>query len=191
PVPSTLKRLNTLAPRIHLVHLRLHAPPGEPRSYSDLHMLIPPPPCAETSLSLSPPRKPATVYVSSHTTHLACTRLARAHRYIRRHRSTDLHRCIGACAKFSTPSIRVRLATQSRRRVDCASSTLALSHRGRHKRRGRCARSHVPPRSITRSDAHTARRHPHPRHRHCAHTRTESISALTISCTSSYVRRHP
>jgi hypothetical protein len=47
PVPSTLKRLNTLAPRINLVHLRLHEPPGEPRSYSDLHMLMPPP-CAET-----------------------------------------------------------------------------------------------------------------------------------------------
>ncbi|KAJ7874278.1 hypothetical protein B0H13DRAFT_2348689 [Mycena leptocephala] len=48
-VPLTLKRLNTPAPRIHLVHLRLHAPPGAPRSYSDLHMLIPPPPCTETS----------------------------------------------------------------------------------------------------------------------------------------------
>ncbi|KAJ7889688.1 hypothetical protein B0H13DRAFT_882199 [Mycena leptocephala] len=39
---------------------------------------------------------------------------------------------------------RVRLATQSHRRVDCASSTLALSHRGCHRRRGGCARSNVP-----------------------------------------------
>ncbi|KAJ7926320.1 hypothetical protein B0H13DRAFT_2563765, partial [Mycena leptocephala] len=30
----------------------------------------------------------------------------------------------------------------------------------------------VPPSSISRSDTHTARRHPHLRHRHCAHTRT-------------------
>ncbi|KAJ7926358.1 hypothetical protein B0H13DRAFT_2653893 [Mycena leptocephala] len=39
PVPSTLKRLNTPEPRIHLVHLRLRAPQGAPHSYSDLHML--------------------------------------------------------------------------------------------------------------------------------------------------------
>jgi hypothetical protein len=168
PAPSTLKRLNVPAPRIHLVHLRLHAPPGEPCSYSDLHML---PHCIEPSQSMSPPRKRATVYASSQRIN-SHTRLAHAHPYIRRHRSTNLHQCIGACAKLSTPSIRVQLATQGRRRVDCASTTLALSHLGRHKRRGRCACSHVPPRSITRSDAHTVRRHPHPRHRHCARTRT-------------------
>ncbi|KAJ7828508.1 hypothetical protein B0H13DRAFT_2437526 [Mycena leptocephala] len=102
-------------------------------------MLIPPPPCAETSLSPSPPRKPTIVYAASHTNQLAHTRLAHAHPYIRRHRSTDLHRCISARAKLSAPSIRVRLATQSRRRADCASSALALTHRGRHKRRGRRA----------------------------------------------------
>jgi hypothetical protein len=73
-------------------------------------------------------------------------------------------------------------ATQSRRRVDCGSSTLALSHRGRHKRQGRCARSHVPPRSITRSDAHAARRHPHPCHRQhdCANTRRVYMHACNF-----------
>ncbi|KAJ7889696.1 hypothetical protein B0H13DRAFT_2341373 [Mycena leptocephala] len=83
PVPSTLKRLNILALCIHLVHLRLRAPQGAPHSYSDLHMLIPPPPCIERSLSLSPHRKPATVYASSHTTHLAYTHLAYGSAHIR------------------------------------------------------------------------------------------------------------
>jgi hypothetical protein len=74
-------------------------------------MLIPPP-CAETSLCPSPPRKPTTVYAASHMNQLAHTRLAHAHPYIHRH--TDLHRCISARAKLSTPSIRVRLATLRR-----------------------------------------------------------------------------
>ncbi|KAJ7709064.1 hypothetical protein B0H14DRAFT_2646509 [Mycena olivaceomarginata] len=60
-------------------------------SYSDLHMLRPPPPWAETSPSPSLPRKPATVYALSHTTHLAYIRLAHAHPYIHQHRSTDFH----------------------------------------------------------------------------------------------------
>ncbi|KAJ7844570.1 hypothetical protein B0H13DRAFT_2364166 [Mycena leptocephala] len=107
-------------------------------------MLIPPPPCAETSPSPSPPRKPTTVYVASHTNQLAHTRLAHAHPYIRRHRSNDLHRCIGAPAVLSI--------------LWYASKPTAVVTGVE----GGARAVMYQPCSITRSDAQTARRHPHP-----------------------------
>ncbi|KAJ7849889.1 hypothetical protein B0H13DRAFT_2361038 [Mycena leptocephala] len=65
-------------------------------------MLRPPPPCAERSLSPSPPRKPATVYASSHTTHLAHTPASRTPSRTSAgidpltSTHSDLHRCISA-----------------------------------------------------------------------------------------------
>jgi hypothetical protein len=82
------------------VHLRLHAPPGAPRSYSDLPMLRSPPPCTDIPIPISASHPPPCT--PHHTRLISLTPVsrtpARTSAGIDPLTSTrsDFHRCIGA-----------------------------------------------------------------------------------------------